>query len=433
MRKGKSSGKWEKILALGAAGGILLCLTLFFAWGQGTGQPGTTEEPVTVTLVYAYQNAQWNQGIQTIVEEFSKSHEDIIIDVQVQYEDKVYEDILAKLQARGELGDIIQLKTPQRYAREGLLAPVPEELGALLDEPYWFEGQIYGLLAIGNTNGILYNRGIFEEYGLEIPKDYGAFLEVCQVLRQKGITPVGVAGGDLWHLEFWVNHFFRNDILSKDESWLKKRNEGCVSWQDPEPVQMLEHLRQLLTGGYVNEDWALKQDGSLTYSMSQGEVAMIYTGSWNAREVQKLNPEISLGWFFVPDEAGNVVVSENKDAYWCLTKACGADERRYQAALEFLDYFYTSDAYNQLCERTCGFPVTAEKTMVPKERIQLEIQEKVMQYKKHRSVYIGNEDTPQGFEKALLLEAVALGEGHTTAAESAKRLDALWEQYREQE
>ncbi len=410
-----------------------MCLPLFAACRRGSGQQETAEEPVTVTLVYAYQNAQWNQGIQTIVEEFSKSHGDIIIDVQVQYEDKVYEDILAKLQARGELGDIIQLKTPQRYAREGLLAAIPEEMGVLLDEPYWYEGQIYGLLAIGNTNGILYNRGIFETYGLEIPKDYRAFLEVCEALRQEGITPVGVAGGDLWHLEFWVNHFFRNDILAKNENWLKERNAGNVSWKDPEPIQMLEHLRQLLTGGYVNEDWAVKQDGSLTYGMSQGEVAMIYTGSWNARELQKLNPEISLGWFFVPDETGSVVVSENKDAYWCLTKACGAEERRYRAALEFLDYFYTSDTYNRLCEHTCGFPVTAEKSMVPKERIQLEIQEEVMRYKTHRSVYIGNEDTPQGFEKALLLEVVALGEDHTTTAESARRLDALWEQYREQE
>ena len=110
-----------------------MCLPLFAACRRGSGQQETAEEPVTVTLVYAYQNAQWNQGIQTIVEEFSKSHGDIIIDVQVQYEDKVYEDILAKLQARGELGDIIQLKTPQRYAREGLLAAIPEEMGALLD------------------------------------------------------------------------------------------------------------------------------------------------------------------------------------------------------------------------------------------------------------------------------------------------------------
>lgn len=410
-----------------------MCLTLFAACRRGSGQQETAEEPVTVTLVYAYQNAQWNQGIQTIVEEFSKSHGDIIIDVQVQYEDKVYEDILAKLQARGELGDIIQLKTPGRYAEEGLLAAIPEEIGALLDEPYRYGEQIYGLLAIGNTNGILYNRDIFQENGLDIPKDYGAFLEVCEALRQKGITPVGIAGGDLWHLEFWVNHFFRNDILMKNESWMKERSEGRASWQDEEPLRMLRHLEQLLGGGYVNEDWAVKQDGSLTYDMSQGEAAMIYTGSWNARELQKLNPEISLGWFFVPDEAGNVVVSENKDAYWCLTRACGEEERRYQAALEFLNYFYTSQAYNQLCEDTCGFPVTKEKTMVPKEEIQLQIQEEVMRHKSHMSTYIGNEDTPQGFERALLLEVVALGGGHTTAEESARRLDQLWEQYKEQE
>lgn len=432
--KGRYGGKTEKILALGAAGVILFCLALFFACQRGTRrQMEGKEEPVTLTLVYAYQNAQWNQGIATIVEEFSKSREDITMDVRVQYEDKVYEDILSKLQARGQMGDIIQLKAPGRYAEEGLLAPIPPKLAALLDETYAYDGQAYGLLALGNTNGVLYNQDIFEAHGLKEPRDYGEFLTLCRTLDQAGVTPVGVAGGDLWHLEFWVNHFFRNDVLRENENWLRDKNAGTVSWQDEEPLEMLDHLKQLLSSGSVNSDWALKQDGSLTYAMSQGEVAMIYTGSWNARELKKLNPEISLGWFFVPDEAGRVIVSENKDAFWCITKECGGDQRRYQAAQDFLEFFYTSEAYNQLCINTCGYPVTVEKTMVPGEELQIEIQKEVSRYRDHMSLYIGNEDTPQGFETALLTGIIDLGEGRIDTRKLAEQLDALWEQYQEQE
>lgn len=106
------------------------------------------------------------------------------------------------------MGDVIQIKTPGRYTKEGLLAPLPEQLGNLLDDTYACGDEVYGLLAVGHTNGILYNRTIFERYGLEKPKTYGEFLQICETLRGHGVTPIGVAGAELWHLEFWVNHFF---------------------------------------------------------------------------------------------------------------------------------------------------------------------------------------------------------------------------------
>lgn len=430
----KISGAKKKALAAGAAGMALLCVILVAVCGQGgQSKPEPEEDPVTIQLVYAYQNAQWNQAVQTVVEEFSKARPDIVVDVRVQYENKVYEDILAKLQARGELGDIVQLKTPQRYADAGLLAPISQEVAGLLDEPFRQEGQAYGLLAVGTPNGILYNRGIFQEYGLQEPEDYGQFLAICEALRANQVTPVGVAGGDLWHLEFWVNHFFRNDVLSKSPDWLAQRNEGSVSWQDAELARMLEHLHQLLAGEYVNSDWAVKQDAELAYSMSQGEVAMIYTGAWTAMELEKLNPDISLGWFSVPDEAGNVIVSENMDAYWCLTKECGQDPWKRQAAEDFLSFFYSSEAYARFCQSVSGFPVAVEKGEASWTGIQTEIHRENMRHPSHMSVYVGNEDTPQGFEGALLREVLALGEGRSSPQEAAGRLDILWEQLKEQE
>lgn len=433
MRK-TGNRKWDMILVVGGTGVLLLGLIFLWIYVQGTKrETADTPEPVSITLVYAYQNAQWNQGIQTIAEEFNKTHADIEVDVQVQYADKVYEDILLKRQARGELGDIVQIKTPGRYTKEGVLSSIPKALGDRLDETYVYEDEVYGLLAVGHTNGILYNRDIFERYGLEKPKSYAEFLQICETLRDYDVIPIGIAGGELWHLEFWVNHFFRNDVLTANEEWLADRSAGRVSWQDEEPVRMLVHLQQLLDSDYVNADWSIKQDGNLAYSMSQGEAAMIYTGSWTALEVQKLNQELSLGWFFVPDEEGAMVVSENKDAYWCITKECGMDETRYAAACEFLEYFYSGEVYTQLCEGIYAFPVTKEKAVIAQDAIQLEMKESFSENQRHMSLYIGDDNTPQGFEKALLMEIVALGEGKSTVAETAARLDALWEKYGEQE
>lgn len=427
MRRAGSE-KGNRILAVGGAAVIFFCLIFLWVYLQGNKKESSpVPEPVEITLVYAYQNAQWNQGIQTVVESFNQTHSGVVVHAKVQYADKVYEDILLKLQARGEMGDVIQIKTPGRYVKEGLLSPIPKELGALLDETYRCGDEIYGLLAVGHTNGILYNREIFARCGLAEPQTYGEFLALCERLRESGVTPLGVAGGDLWHLEFWVNHFFRNDVLAKNESWLSDCAAGTVSWQDEEPVRMLTHLKQLLSDGYVNDDWPIKQDGNLSYSMSQGEVAMMYTGSWTALEVQKLNPELQLGWFFVPDEEGSVIVSENKDVYWCVTDECAQDEARYAAACEFLEYFYSDEVYTRLCEGIYGFPVTVEKSVTAVDAIQLKMKDGFSLEYKHMSVYIGDDQTPQGFEEALLTEIVALGEGQTKVQDAAARLDELWE------
>ena len=42
---------------------------------------------------------------------FEKKYPNIKVNYEVNYEDKVYEDILIKKIARNELGDIVQLKT----------------------------------------------------------------------------------------------------------------------------------------------------------------------------------------------------------------------------------------------------------------------------------------------------------------------------------
>lgn len=51
---------------------------------------------------------------------------------EVNYLDKVYEDILIKKIARDELGDIVQLKTPGMYASSDTLGEISDEVTDLV-------------------------------------------------------------------------------------------------------------------------------------------------------------------------------------------------------------------------------------------------------------------------------------------------------------
>lgn len=408
-----------------------LCGTLFYDSMRNREAAKKDEEDdgdqVEIELVYAYQNPQWNSAIESTVRNFEELYPNIKVSYEVNYEDKVYEDILIKKIARDELGDIVQLKTPGAYASSDTLGVISDEVSDLVKYIYTINGTVYGVGAVESTSGIIYNKEIFEKCHLEIPQTYEEFLDVCEVLKRRGITPIGVGGSDLWHMEYWVNHFFRTDVLSKNENWLSECSTGNVSWTDAEPLKMLTDLKGLFDAGYVNEDWQTTRDGNLPYKMAEGEIAMMYTGPWTSFAIQKLNKDMNLGWFYVPDENGVTYAGDNLDTFWSVTKACEENPERYEAAMTFLKYFYSEQNYTQVCEAICGFPLTKEWIATAGVPFQEETEKAFRSSDEQIATYIGDEDTPVDFEKGMLLLLRGELSGELSAEETASRLQQLWE------
>lgn len=406
-----------------------LCVSLFYDVfaKQETGAE-SMEQQVELDLVYAYQNAQWSSAVEKTVESFEKAYPEIKVNCEVSYEDKVYEDVLSKKIARDELGDIVQMKTPQAYAASGILGVISEDVSDLVTSVYTYQGKVYGVGAVQATTGIIYNKEMFEKYGLQEPTTYDEFLDLCRKLKWWGVTPIGVGGDDLWHMEYWVNHFFRTDVLSVNEDWLKDCLEGTVSWEDTQPIAMLRHLDGLFGSGFVNKNWLTTSDTSLTYKMSEGEIAMVYTGPWTAAAIQKLNPDMRLGWFYVPDEQGMVYAGDNRDTFWSVTSSCEQDPEKYEAAMKFLTFFYSQENYTALCRNTCTFPLTKADIIYKTNEIQEDVFESFCGADSQISIYIGNEDTPQEFEKIMLLIVEDVLAGKLTVEEGAAKIQETWEQ-----
>ena len=357
---------------------------------------------------------------------FEKKYPNIKVNYEVNYEDKVYEDILIKKIARNELGDIVQLKTPESYAKSDTLGEISDEVKNLVKYTYDVGGKTYGVGAVESTSGIIYNKEIFERCGLSVPQTYQDFLNICKTLESKGITPIGVGGSDLWHMEYWVNHFFRTDVLSKNPEWLRQCSEGVVSWTDAEAIQMLNDLKNLFDAGYVNDDWQTTRDGNLPYKMAEGEIAMMYTGPWTSFAIQKLNPSMELGWFYVPDVKGVTYAGDNLDTFWSVTKECEEDPDKYDAAMTFLKYFYSEQNYTLTCEAICSFPLTKEWIATAGVPFQEETERAFRSSDKQIATYIGDEDTPVDFEKGMLLLLRSEWNSEVSVTDTAQHIQQLW-------
>lgn len=419
---------WRWISA--AAVVLLAALAVVLALRGRPETETTVEKDITVNLVYAFQNRQWSACVEEVVRQFEESHPGVHIAYEIQYEDEVYEDTLTKLVARDELGDIVQLKEPVRFAKSGLLSPLPETLCAQVDSVCRVDGQPYAAAALGVTTGVVYNKALFRALGLEPPASYEEFLSLCAALRRQGVTPLGMGGGDLWHMEYWLNHFLRSDVLSREPDFLARCKAGERDWSDPLITELLEHIAQLFRRGYVDSDWLNTPDAALVYHLAEGEVAMVFSGPWLIRDALALNPSLELGWFYVPNEAGQVVAGESVDVFWAVSAGCARDAERYEAACAFLEFFYSEEVYERVCASMAGF-----STLTDEARGRYETSPAISGIAAAReradlrfTAYVGDENTPPGFEKRLLELLVRLCRGELSVADAQALCVEYWEE-----
>ena len=409
-----------------------LVLVFGFIWGKRNHEMGkeeNKEEIIELELVYAYQNAQWNEAIEQTVANFNEAYPNIQVSYQIHYENTVYENILNKLIARDQLGDVVQIKTPKAYVNSGILGTISEDLVEELEINYTYTMKefIYGVGAVRATNGIIYNKEIFERFDLEEPKTYEEFLDLCTKLKMHRITPVGVGGSDLWHMEYWVNHFFRSDVLYQNPSWMKQCAKGEANWMDQEIARMLQHLEDLFSNGRVDQNWLSTTDGSMAYMFSEGEFAMMYTSACNTEAILQLHPEMQLGWFYVPDDTGEVQVDEINDTYWSISSKCQEDAKKYEAAMTFLKFFYSAENYANVRKSITAFSAIDGAEDYSMNDIQAQIAKDYREQKVHITGYIGDEDCPEGFEIMMLTILQEMLKGELSVEEAQMLIQEAWE------
>lgn len=413
---------------------LALLLAVLFPAPSGEKDEGEPQKTV-ITLVYAYQNNQWSACIEEVIRRFEAANPFIDVQYRIHYEDRVYEDMLYKLAARDEKVDIMQIKEPYAWAESGLIAELPGTLAEQVSPTCTVGGKTYGVCALGTTTGVVYNKTIFSQFGLSVPETYEEFLAICQTLKENGIIPLGVGGKDLWHFEYWLNHFLRADILSKEPDFLAQCSAGERGWNDPLITDLLTHLNDLFRLGYVDESWPSTPDGALAYHMAEGQVAMVFSGPWLASGTLNIDPTLDLGWFYVPNDAGEIVAGDSLDVFWTVSKGCAQDDARYHAAVSFLEFFYSEDVYEDVYTAMAGFSTLTDSSRdrAPAEGILAESNLAHEAADQRISGYVGDENTPPGFEKKLLTLLSRMCAGELTVAETQALASQYWDECLRQE
>lgn len=405
-----------------------------------------TPEPVELSILYSGEDVTWVASMEELCEEFMLQNPDIVIYTENSALANCEEELKVK-EALGEFPDIFELENIGLFAEAGRLGAFGEAVSSLVSSPIEADGEVYGLPTYAVTNGVIYNKEIFKNFGLSAPGNYEEFLQICEILKANGVTPLALGGNSEEFMLYWLNYFFQKEVIAEIPDWQEQRRAGKVSFTDEAPMRMLEEFEWLMTSGYILEESVIMTENQLAVRMVKDEFAMIYAGPWLFSKIVDAYPEAvssdrtnmgeaippeedpvtyRIDWFFIGEEDGSVTALTQNNSYWAISQECAADQEKYEAAEKFLQFFYKKENYRETLLGLYGLPVTKEAIIYPGAPMHQGLMTDY-RYAKKSLEYLGSGGMGSDFLYTVNEIMLELYEGIITVEEAAYQMDEAWD------
>ena len=205
------------------------------------------------------------------------------------------------------------------------------------------KGQIYTISP--NTDPMhipvmYYNRAIFEENGLSVPKTWEEFKNVCETLKANGITPISFCGGNESRRAIYVEAL----ATAIDPTLVQDLCANKTDWSDPRCIEAYTYFKEMMDNGYFQEGFEAADHPTSIDIFTTGQAAMIYEFSWtntqwDAENVgvflfPSINPDIKTGeyvqcWGSAYNGYGVNAHSENKELAVAVAECCVEMQAKY--------------------------------------------------------------------------------------------------------
>jgi raffinose/stachyose/melibiose transport system substrate-binding protein len=329
----------------------------------GGAQPAATGAtgPATTLTVWSWR-IEDKDAYKKMFDAFTAKYPNITVDFQTTV-DTEYETKLTTALRAGKGPDIAQLKAYgelQPLTDAGYLVPLDDKLAGLKDfYPQALDGarsvkdkKTYGVPYAMPDMGVFYNKKIFADNGISVPKTYSEFIDACKKLKAAGVTPIaaGGASGSAWALEIMVGVVGPN-IYGGDAFW-NDIESGKAKFTDPRFVAVLQRLQDMYpyySPGTEGVDYT-----TATQQFINGQAAMFMGGAWENGSFKAQNKDLSFDIFsFPPDKAGDPAITSSfaDGSYGAI-----AGSKNQDAALKLLDFMTTTE-WAQMFADYLGWPL----------------------------------------------------------------------------
>lgn len=288
---------------------------------ETSGEAVEETEEVVITIFHKMSEEGKQNALQTLADNFSAEHEGVTFDIQSTDSGEYTTSLKTKISA-GEAPDIMfgRPKSNTEFIEAGAVMDLSDQdyISSMQEEALpslTVDESIYGIAMDVTAIGILYNKDVFDEYGLEVPTTLTEYDEVIATLEENGVTAFARGYQDSWtaQCEYQSNVYY---VLSEYPDFFGDIQSGETSFSDyPTVVAALEVMKDHLT--YSNDDIFGTSDQAAYEMVATGEAAMINQGFWGASVLQSISPDTNFGFFAPPisDDIEPLAMAFTDDAF----------------------------------------------------------------------------------------------------------------------
>ena len=275
---------------------------------EETKQETSSDDKITLSIYTQYADDDTKVPYDYAVEQLAEAYPNVELNLIVQAQDDG--QTLKTLAATGQLPDIYQASTDLiNTFRESnqimVLNDVAEKTGfidklydANKDLAYAEDGNIYAFPFSGQEYVLwYYNKALFEENNLEVPKTYEDLLNCVETFTQNGIIPLALFGQEGW------NTAAAYDVIATRyvAGGIKALDEGSASITDDGYVSAAKKLEELVAAGLFQKDATTTNYDQASEKFLSGEAAMFINGQWYIEDATKALGD-DVDWMFYPAE-----------------------------------------------------------------------------------------------------------------------------------
>lgn len=225
-----------------------------------------------------------------------------------------------------------------------------------------------------NTTGIFYNKKIYKELGLEIPKTWDQLIANCDKIVKAGLVPFTFQSKNPGSVRqqtqgFWV-------YLPDYTQWIQDSVTGDMKINDKARKDNLYALGQdiLKLHEYAQKDEIGTDYDQGLLDFANGKSVMISMGSWIVPSIKKGNPDIEIGLFPSPgkNEGDTKAIAFAGDFALCIS----AEAKNADICKKFIESVTKTENATYYAEKD-GSPscIKGVQTIIP----ELEYQYKFLQ------------------------------------------------------
>jgi ABC-type glycerol-3-phosphate transport system substrate-binding protein len=272
------------IIGVVAATAAALALT---GCTTGGGGGGDDEIAGTITVI-----TQRTDIVDTVFQDYKAQFEELYPDVTVEFEAITdYEGEIAIRMNTDDYGDVLLIPNsvnPDQlgnfFEPLGTVEELSETYRFIAEEAY--DGQGYGISITGNTQGLVYNKRVWEEAGVtETPTTPEEFLEALQAIKDNTeAIPYYTNYADGWPLSQWDG----NRGAMGDPDYNAALLQSDTPWADDEWHGIADGLLFDIVAAGLNEPDPLTTNWEESKSLlGTGQIATMLLGSWSITQMQQ--------------------------------------------------------------------------------------------------------------------------------------------------